>query len=78
MTDWADEIAYELEREFRDCWANGEKVSYPRRIAAALRRARQDALEEAAKAAGRPNEDGSWTNSCNCRAVIRALKDKQP
>jgi len=46
--DWADEIARELEREFRECWANGEKVSYPRRIAVALRKARSDALEEAA------------------------------
>jgi hypothetical protein len=39
---------------------------------------RNKALDEAEKAAGNCNEDGSWTNSCNCKAVILALKEPKP
>ena len=68
MTDWADEIASDL-------FYKGFTL---KAIATALRKARSDALEEAERAVGNCNEDGSWTNSCNCKAAIRALKDKQP
>lgn len=76
--DWADEIADTLVAGW---WKNTDDMGYDpniHQIAAALRKAKQDGRDEAAQAAGRPNEDGSWTNSCNCRKVLRALKDKSP
>jgi hypothetical protein len=62
MADWADDIAYQLGDE---CEIGGEGW----RIAAALRQARADALEEAAKVAETCRKGTEAAN-------IRALKDK--
>jgi hypothetical protein len=77
MTDWADEIAKDLY----------ENVMFPEDIAAALRKARADALEEAARAAeslfvhdtlvlGWSFQEAYSAGLNAAATTIRALKDK--
>ena len=65
MIDWADKTAIEVFRA-----QNGDVGLID--VADALRQARMDALEEAARAAE------GYVGCDNIAADIRALKDKQP
>ena len=64
MSDWADGIAVDLVWKAR----NLQTQDCTKLLAAALRKSRQDALEEAAAA----------VYSKDDHDIIRALKDKQP
>ncbi len=65
MSDWADEIAMRLAGELR------ARHSGP--IAAALRKARQDGREQAARIADMFEDDEG-----RIARAIRAIEDKQP
>jgi hypothetical protein len=86
MTDWADEIAETLESEMGWDWEVDVN-----KLATTLRKARSDALEEAAELLEvrsfetAANEAFAQTNAmshiaacvaCACADAIRALKDK--
>lgn len=74
MTDWADKKAMEL-------LAPGMGVDDVRDVAEALRQARIDALEEAARCAEELAAQSTKTHEnpfAEIAAAIRALKDKQP
>jgi hypothetical protein len=93
MTDWADEIAREIGTKLLKGWnlINGPGISVPVEpdIAAALRKARSDALEEAIYILVNmdcPDENAPevtykapWYDGVGAAEnAIRALKDKQP
>ena len=63
MGDWADEV---VERDFHPMWTGRHAAPH---IAAALREARADALEEAAV-------EAEWAAAFEVARNIRDLKDK--
>jgi hypothetical protein len=69
MTDWADEIAKACKR---DWCRDGQCVVSAEMLAATLRQARSDALEEAAHLSWTMNDDVG----ARIADAIRALKDK--
>lgn len=80
MTDWADEEAQELYGQ----WRNGNLR--PSLIAAALRKAKKEGMEEAAKIAqlralvfgGEPTTDNERLIVEHIVQAIRAASEKQP
>jgi hypothetical protein len=69
MTDWADEIAYAMTMAWYEI--GGTEFEVNEADIAALRKARSDALEEAAT-----RLDREWPGPAS--EIVRALKDKQP
>lgn len=77
MADWADDVAEKL------CWADVGPFVSQDEVAAALRQARLDALEEAAKATeGYDWSPDSYYEGCDVIDLVvthlRSLKEKQP
>ena len=72
MADWADEIACKLAAK---CVTSAARKDLDV-VAAALRQARLDALEEAGKLASSMHKKGQIGD--DIASAIRALKDKQP